>query len=84
MLMTLTWMPSSVHRWDTAILYARQRLYFGRCKSPLLVSVSPDVKSSDRVNVGCLCCRKYAQEAAAQVFIMDMLLTTLMCTPRLY
>ena len=29
-----------------------------------------------------LCCRKYAQEEAAQVFITDTLLTTLMCTPR--
>ena len=27
-------------------------------------------------------CRKYAQEEAAQVFITDVLLTTLMCTPR--
>ena len=52
MLMTLTWMPSSVHRWDTANPYAPQRLYFGRCKSPLLVSVSPRIESTDRASVG--------------------------------
>ena len=82
MLVTLICMPSAVQPWDTAVPGARKRLHLGRCGSPLLVSVSPRIKSTDRASVGGLCCRKYAQEEAAQVFITDTLLTTLMCTPR--
>ena len=41
-------------------------------------------ESIEKVTMEGLCCRKCAQEEAAQVFITDTLLTTLMCTPHLY
>ena len=40
----------------------------------------PSYREHRQSECGGLCCRKYAQEEAAQVFITDTLLTTLMCT----
>ena len=82
MLMTLTWMPSSVHPGTLLSLTPGSACTLADAVSPLTWSVMPCVSRAQTERVWVLRCRKYAQEEAAQVFITDTLLTTLMCTPR--